>query len=143
MSAPATPTESSAEDGPAVDPNDMARFRGRVMEFLQLPAKIEELNEPVKQLKALQKEIEKEILEFMRVQNIDSCVIPDSIDGGGLLVPKVSVTKGTVKKDNWTEGWTSFCKKRGIHDVNFDELEAEVKSTCPKVTKTTLKRVKK
>lgn len=143
MSAPQTPTENSAEEDHVVDPNDMARFRESVIEYLRLPDEIERLNEPVKLLKARHKEIEKEILEFMRVQNIDSCVIPDNVDGGGLLVPKVSVTKGTVKKDNWTEGWQNFCKKRGINGANFDDLEKEVKETCPKVTKTTLKRVKR
>jgi hypothetical protein len=139
----ASANESDSSVASQIDQNSLARFRETVIEYITLPAKMEELKEPLKAMKDRYKAAEKEILDFMRTQNIETCNIPESIDGGGLLVPKVSITKGTAKKDNWTEGFNSWCRKRGYGGEGFEDLEKEVKSCCPQVSKTTLKRVKK
>lgn len=145
MSEASTPSgvSDSEDNGPEVTAQDRERIRTLTREWIELPAKIAELEGPVKQLKARHKEAEKEILEFMRTFGVESCGIPDSIDGGGLLVPKVSVTKATVKKENWNEGFNAMCRKRGWDGVSYDDLEKEVKQTCPQVTKMSLKRIKK
>lgn len=142
MSAPQSPASDRDDSSVHINPADLERFKSQVKEFIELPAEIERLNEPVKQLKARQKELENVIIEFMRQNRLDSCNIPEELDGGGLLVTQTSVTKASVKKDNWNNGFSRFCQKRGISGAAFEDLEKEVKSTCDTTTKTVLKRKK-
>ena len=131
----------SGVDEGSIDNNDLAEFKQVVFEYMALPEKIKQSEEPVKQLKSRHKECEKTIIDFMRQRGIKHCKCPEDV-GGGMLVLGESVTKAPIKKDNWSRGTEEFFKKRGIQ-ANFSELEKEVDATRDTVEKYALKRRKK
>jgi len=125
----------------SIDERDIGQLRQLVIEYLKLPVQIKELEEPVKQLKARQKELNQEILDFMKAHNVTFLNIPEEA-GGGTLVAQNTVTKTPIKKDNWNKGVTEFLRKRGI-DATFDDVIQEVNGTRETVANTALKKQKK
>ena len=126
----------------SLDQAEVAEFRTNVIEYLRLPAEIKELEEPVKQAKSRKKELEQYVLDWMKTNKINHVTIPDEVGGGTLLTNNV-VTKGTVKKENWSKGLVSYCRKRGLNEVDFEEFEKEVKDTLEPTVTTKLKKLKK
>lgn len=125
-----------------MDKAEMAEFRANVIEYLQLPGEIKELEEPVKQAKARKKELEQYVLDWMKANKFTHVTIPEEVGGGTLLTNNV-VSKGTVKKENWSKGFANYCHKRGLEEVDFEEVEREVKQTLEPTVTTKLKKLKK
>jgi len=123
----------------SIDQNDLNHFREMVMEFMSLPEIIKTEEEPIKQKKARLKELELGIQTFMKERDYNHIEVPEEV-GGGLLMVTPSSTKTTIKKDNWSKGFSAFCAKRGIEDVTFEEFESEVQNTRDTVVKNVLKR---
>lgn len=133
--------QKKMSDENSIDERDIGNLRQLVIEYLALGPEIKELEEPVKQRKARQKELNQEILDFMKAHNVTFLNIPEEA-GGGTLVAQNSVTKTAIKKDNWNKGVTEFLRKRNI-DATFDEVVQEVNSTRETVANMSLKKQKK
>lgn len=127
--------------GFSIDEADIAGFKEDVVEYLRLPEQIQQAEEPIKLLKARQKELQRGIINFMNTRQITHCNCPEET-GGGVIVVTASTTKSTIKKEHWKKGVEELAKKRGL-DLSFDQVEAEVNATRELVTKHTLKRRKK
>lgn len=80
-------------------------------------------------------------MQFMKESNVGHVEVPAEI-GGGFLVITPSTTKAPLKKDSWSKGFDSFCKKRKLENISFQEFETEVQDTRETVIKSVLKRKK-
>ena len=126
----------------SLDEEDLASFRNQVVEYLQLPERIKTAEEPVKQMKARKKQLEANIQEFMKQQDIAQCNIPEDV-GGGVLVLKTATRKSALKKDNWKLGIENAMRKRGIDQLTAEQVIEEVNATRELVTSHDLKRIKR
>lgn len=126
---------SEAEDA------GMPQFRDEVREWINLPEQIKTAEEPIKLLKARYKELEVSILQYMHKQGIEQCAIPDTF-GGGVVVPKSSMSKSSVKTENRKVAFEALARKRGI-EVTYADYEAELEATRDLKSKSVLKRAKR
>jgi archaellum component FlaC len=128
-------------DQASIDEGDLNQFREQVKEYLRLPTEIQDAEEPVKQLKARYKELNNDILEFMKDHGLTYVNIPEEVGGGSLMVQN-SIKKEAIKKENWSKGINEFLRKRGIQ-ATYDDVEDEVNNTRETKAAMTLKKRKK
>ena len=126
----------------SIDETAKDDFRNKVSEYLEIPEEIKRLQEPVKQLKARHKELEIEISDFMRKNELEQCRVSDDY-GGGLLVLNTSTKKSGIKMANWEKGIDDFLRKRNIQGVSASDVIADVEKTREFDTVQVLKRIKR
>jgi len=125
----------------SMDEGDLNQFREQVKEYLRLPGEIKEAEEPIKQLKARYKELNQDIIEFMKDHGLTYVNIPEEVGGGSLMVQN-SLKKEPVKRENWSKGINEFLRKRGIQ-ATYDDVEEEVNNTRETHAAVALKKRKK
>lgn len=125
----------------SLNETELNEFREQVKEYLRLPTEIKEAEEPIKQLKARYKELNQDILDFMKDHGLAFVNIPTEA-GGGSLVAQNSVKKEAIKKENWNKGINEFLRKRGIQ-ATYEDVEEEVNITRETKASVTLKKRKK
>lgn len=120
------------------DPAELEQLRNNVLDYLTLPEKIKEGEEPLKQLKQRKKELQQSIQVDMGRRNYNTLAIPPTL-GGGVLMIKETKTKAPLKKEHWEKAFDDFCSKRKI-EATFDEFEQSVNDLREQTTKRELKR---